>query len=100
MFQADCGAGFNGFGSSDFFYCCPVKTLSTGSAKRDLYAKPTASRKAAQLWVGKDTKDGSPEGDLCHWLSAGCISPAARNTIHSYSYTHSCAALRLAVGFA
>ena len=26
------------------------KVLATGSAKRDLYAKPTASRRAAQLW--------------------------------------------------
>ena len=29
---------------------------ATGSAKRDLYAKPTASREAAQLWVGKDAR--------------------------------------------
>ena len=76
------------------------KTLATGSAKRDLYAKPTASRLAAQLWVGKDARDGSPKGDLCHWLSAECISPASRNSIFSCSYTHSCAAPRLAVGFA
>ena len=76
------------------------KVLATGSAKRDLYAKPTASRKAAQLWVGKDTRDGSPKGDLCHWLSAGCVSPASRNIILPYSYNHRCAALRLAVGFA
>ena len=32
------------------------KTLATGSAKRDLYAKPTASRLAAQLWVGKGAR--------------------------------------------
>ena len=32
------------------------KTLATGSAKRDLYAKPTASRGAAQLWVGKGAR--------------------------------------------
>ena len=76
------------------------KTLATGSAKRDLYAKPTASRKAAQLWVGKDARSGSPKGDLYHWQSAGCISPASRNIFLSYSYPHSCAALRLAVGFA
>ncbi len=67
------------------------KLLATGSAKRDLYAKPTASRKAAQLWVGKDVRGGSPKGDLCHWLSTGCISPASRNIILSYSYTHGCA---------
>ena len=50
-----------------------------GSAKRDLYAKPTASREAAQLWVGRNARHGSPEGNLCHWLSAGCVSPASRN---------------------
>ena len=82
-------------------HCCPVKKLlAAGSAKRDLYAKPTASREAAQLWVDKDARHGSPKGDLCHWLSAGCVSPASRNIILSYSYTHSCAASRLAVGFA
>ena len=38
-------------------HCCSVKKLlATGSAKRDLYAKPTASRKAAQLWVGRDAR--------------------------------------------
>ena len=45
------------FSLKSFFihnYCCPVIFLATGSAKRDLYAKPTASRFAAQLWVGKD----------------------------------------------
>ena len=81
-------------------YCCPVKKLlATGSAKRDLHAKPTASRKAAQLWVGKDTRGCSAKWDLCYWLSAGCVSPASRNVVLSCGYTHSCAALRLAVGF-
>ena len=77
-----------------------VKLLATGSAKRDLYAKPTASREAAQLWVGNDARGGSPKGDLCHWLSAGCVSPASRNAVLSCSYTHSCTTSRLAVGFA
>ena len=76
------------------------KTLATGPAKRDLYAKPTASRLAAQLWVGKGARAVSPKGDLCYWLSAECASPASRNIILSYTYTHSCAARRLAVGFA
>ena len=33
------------------FIAVRQKVLATGSAKRDLYAKPTASRGAAQLWV-------------------------------------------------
>ena len=38
-------------------HCCSVKKLlATGSAERDLYVKPTASRFAAQLWVGKDAR--------------------------------------------
>ena len=39
------------------------KTLATGSAKRDLYAKPTASRLVAQLWVGKGAR-AVPRGGL------------------------------------
>ena len=77
--------------------------LSTGSAKRDHYTKPTASRLVAQLCVDKDTRSSSPDGDLCYCMSSGCVSPASRNALQ---YTPSpqlrrkaaCSGLRIEAG--
>ena len=68
------------------YYCCPVIFFSYGFREAGPLCETTASRLAAQLWVGKDTRDGSPKGDLYYWLSAGCVSPASRNSIFSCSF--------------
>ena len=81
-------------------YCCPVKTSSYGFREAGPLCETHCKPRSGAAVGGKDTRDGSPKGDLCHWRSAGCVSPASRNTILSCSYTHSCTARRLAMGFA
>ena len=60
------------------------KTLATGSAKRDLYAKPTASRLAAQLWVGKGARAVPRRGTY----AIGCqqdVQVPLRGTLSSHT---------------
>ena len=47
-----------------FYVAVRLESLFTGSAKRDLYARPTANHLAAQLWDSKDTGRCSPKGGL------------------------------------
>ena len=81
-------------------YCCPVKTFSYGFREAGPLCETHCKPQSGAAVGGKDTRGSSPKGDLCHWRSAGCVSPASRNIILPCSYTHSCTALRLAVGFA
>ena len=80
-------------------HCCPVKTFSYGFREAGPPCETHCKPRNGAAVGGKDTRHGSPKGDLCYWLSVGCVSPASRNIILSCCYTHSCAAPRLAVGF-
>ena len=41
----------------------------------------THYKPVAQLCVDKDTRSSSPNGDLCYFMSSGCVSPASRNAL-------------------
>ena len=72
-------------------YCCPVKTFSYGFREAGPLCETHCKPQSGAAVGGKDARGGSPKGDLCHWRSAGCISPASRNIILSYGYAHGCA---------
>ena len=58
------------------------KPFTTGSAKRDLHTKPTASGETAQLWVDCRLFFSSlvpRSGTYSPIYHRGCISPASRN---------------------
>ena len=70
-------------------YCCPVKTSGYGFREAGLPCETHCKLRSGAAVGGKDTRDGSPNGDLYYWRSAGCVSLASRNTILSCNYTHS-----------
>ena len=61
-------------------YCCPVKRTSSYGFREAGPLCETHCKPPCGAAVGSNgTRDGSPKGDLCHWRSAGCVSPASRN---------------------
>ena len=47
-------------------YCCPVKTSSYGFREAGPLCETHCKPRSGAAVGGKDTRDGSPKGDLCH----------------------------------